>query len=263
MTCEDLALRIGQPDALIVQVTAEARYAAGHIEGAVLVTPNELVSGVPPAAGQLPDRERLQRLFGRIGLTRDVEVIAYDDEGGGWAGRLLWTLDVIGHARWSYLDGGLHAWLGEGRSLSTTDVERPPSELDITIDRAPIAEVSDIVSRLDDPSLTIWDCRSEAEYLGTRSGSQRAGHIPGARHLDWLDLMDPARQLRLRSDLPGILERAGIRTDSDIITHCQTHHRSGLSYLVARLLGLPRIRAYHGSWAEWGNRSDTPIATGR
>jgi thiosulfate/3-mercaptopyruvate sulfurtransferase len=31
-----------------------------------------------------------------------------------------------------------------------------------------------------------------------------------------------------------------------------------LSYMVGRLLGM-EIRAYHGSWSEWGNREDTPI----
>ena len=29
--------------------------------------------------------------------------------------------------------------------------------------------------------------------------------------------------------------------------------------MAARLLGFPRIRAYHGSWSEWGNHPDTPI----
>jgi thiosulfate/3-mercaptopyruvate sulfurtransferase len=46
-----------------------------------------------------------------------------------------------------------------------------------------------------------------------------------------------------------------------VITHCQSHHRSGLSYMVGRLLGFANIRAYHGSWGEWGNRDDLPIET--
>ena len=47
-----------------------------------------------------------------------------------------------------------------------------------------------------------------------------------------------------------------------MITHCQTHHRSGLSYLLMKILGYPHIKGYHGSWGEWGNRSDTPIREG-
>ncbi len=261
ITPEQLTRRLDDPKTLIIQVTTAAAYTAGHLPGAVLVTPGDLVSGVPPATGSLPDRDRLTNLVRRIGLTPESEVVAYDDEGGGWAGRLLWTLDVIGHRRWSYLDGGLHAWVGEGRALSTDAVQRTPSAMDIAFDAAPIAEAEEILARLQDETLTIWDCRSRAEFVGAKSGSRRAGHIPGAIHLDWLDLMDPSRNLRLRTDLADVLGRAGIRKDADIVTHCQTHHRSGLSYLVGRLLGMPRIRAYPGSWADWGNRTDTPIET--
>jgi thiosulfate/3-mercaptopyruvate sulfurtransferase len=189
-----------------------------------------------------------------------VTVVAYDDEGGGWAGRLLWTLDVIGHARWAYLDGGLHAWVGAGRALSTEPVSCLPSDIEVVIHPEPVAELEEIRTRLDDPTVTIWDCRSAAEFAGIRSGSRRAGHIPGARHLDWLELMDPARHFRLRSDLDDVLARAGISASAEVIAHCQTHHRSGLAYLVGRLRGFPKIRAYPGSWAEWGNRDDTPVA---
>ncbi|MEB0151270.1 sulfurtransferase, partial [Pseudomonas sp. CCC2.2] len=41
--------------------------------------------------------------------------------------------------------------------------------------------------------------------------------------------------------------------------HCQTHHRSGFTYLVAKALGYPRVKGYAGSWGEWGNHPDTPV----
>jgi thiosulfate/3-mercaptopyruvate sulfurtransferase len=74
-------------------------------------------------------------------------------------------------------------------------------------------------------------------------------------------MMDRSRALRLK-DLDSIrnhLDKLGLTPDKEIVTHCQSHHRSGLSYLVGRILGYPRIKAYDGSWSEWGNRPDTPI----
>jgi thiosulfate/3-mercaptopyruvate sulfurtransferase len=114
------------------------------------------------------------------------------------------------------------------------------------------------MAALDDDTSVIWDVRSAEEYAGLRSGSARAGHIPGAVNLDWELLKDGNRQLRLVQDLEDLASSLGLFDADQVITHCQTHHRSGLSYLVGRLLGLP-IRAYHGSWAEWGNDPDTPI----
>ena len=266
ITAAELAERLdaaaGDPNLLVAQVTSPACYAAGHVPGAVHVAPADLVCGIPPATGRLPDGEALTALFQRIGYRHGIEVVTLDDEGGGWAGRLAWTLDIIGNRNWRYLDGGLNAWAAAGLPLDRLPVHTPPSDVDITIDTGPIAEAEDILDHLEDPDLVIWDCRSAAEFAGRRRAALRVGHIPGAVNLDWLDLMDDARNLCLVEKLEALLGQHGIVAERDVITHCQTHHRSGLTYMAARLLGFPRIRAYHGSWSEWGNRMDTPVQTG-
>lgn len=268
ITATELATRLDNASSpvdteqpLVVQVTTAEAYHAGHLPGAVHVEPSDLISGIPPASGRLPSREALTAVFRRIGYTHDREVVTLDDEGGGWAGRLAWTLDIIGNTDWRYLDGGLRAWQAAGLPLVRTATPVAASTVDIAIHHGPVAEADDILARLEDPDLVIWDCRSAAEFAGRRRAAARAGHIPGAINLDWLDLMDRDRDLRLLEDLRGLLAEHGVVPERDVITHCQTHHRSGLTYMVARLLGFPRIRAYHGSWSEWGNRTDTPVAT--
>ena len=245
------------PNLRLIQVTSPEVYASAHLPGALLVQPGQLVCGVPPATGRLPELAQLEALFSSLGYQPDQHIVVMDDEGGGWAGRLGWTLDVIGHYNWSYLDGGLHAWAAAGLEFSQEPVEVPPTDVSLTIHREPIAEIDDILAGLDDPNEVVWDVRSAEEYAGLRQAAARVGHIPGAINYDWMYLKDPGNHLKLTAGLDTTLQELGI-ADKRIITHCQTHHRSGLSYLVGRLLGLD-IRAYHGSWSEWGNRDDTPI----
>lgn len=247
---------------LVVHVGDSTGYLEGHIPGAVLVTPRQLVCGVPPATGRLPESAALNELFGSLGYRPELTIVAYDDEGGGWAGRFLWTLDVIGHHDWRYLNGGLTAWIADGRPLEREPKTRTPSTVSVHIAPGPIAEIPDVLAAIDGAETRIWDCRSREEYTGEKRTAQRAGHIPSAVNLDWLALMDPDRGLRLSAGLEELLAAHGITRERPLITHCQTHHRSGLSYLVARLLEFPSPRAYHGSWSEWGNRDDTPVATG-
>ena len=247
-------------DLLLVQVTSHEVFLQARLPGAVLVTPQELVCGIPPATGKLPDREQLVTLLNRIGYTPQSNVVVYDDEGGGWAGRFGWTLDCIGHRSWRYLNGGLHAWVGAGLELASgqADPVTPTDNSEINIDRSPIAEIPDVLAAIGDQSEAILDVRSNEEYMGLRQASARLGHIPTAVNFDWLLMKDPNNQQRLLPDLKEKLAAIGVDGRKPIITHCQTHHRSGLSYMVGRLFDYP-IRAYHGSWSEWGNREDTPI----
>ncbi len=261
---EDLRALSDSGQLLLVEVGSARGYHEGHIPGALHLPPSALLRGTPPAPGRLPDAERLGRVFSGLGLTPERHVVAYDDEGGGWAGRLLWTLEVLGHPRYSYLNGGIRAWRGAGAALATAPGRPVASDYKARVKRRAIAEIGDILPRLGDPELRIWDARSAEEYRGERSGSARAGRIPGAIHLDWLELIDTGNHSRL-VDLRLLLRRLrglGLGRDREVIAYCQSHHRSSLAWLAMRILGYRRARGYHGSWGEWGNREDTPIETG-
>ncbi|MEQ8953713.1 MAG: rhodanese-like domain-containing protein, partial [Gammaproteobacteria bacterium] len=188
--------------------------------------------------------------------------IAYDDEGGGWAGRLIWTLDVLGHGHASLLNGGLVAWTRAGHAVESAANMVPRSSFAAHIDRSQIATREQVAAQIDDPGSMVWDARGADEFHGRKVTALRNGHIPNAVNLDWLDLMDPGNDLRLRplEDIRAHLGELGITSDTSVITHCQTHHRSGLAYVVGKALGLD-IRAYDGSWSEWGNLPDTPVET--
>ncbi|MFV3412700.1 thiosulfate sulfurtransferase [Pseudomonas nitroreducens] len=254
----DLASRLEAPELILVDLTSAARYAEGHIPGARFVAPARTQLG-GPAPGLLPAKADLETLFGELGHNPNAVYVVYDDEGGGWAGRFIWLLDVIGHHNYHYVDGGLHAWLADGLPLSQ-DVPAPAGgPLPLTLHDEPTATREYLQSRLGAADLAVWDARNPSEYSGQKVLAAKAGHVPGAVNFEWTAGMDPARALRIRTDMPQILLDLGITKDKEVITHCQTHHRSGFTYLVAKALGYPRVKGYAGSWSEWGNHPDTPV----
>jgi thiosulfate/3-mercaptopyruvate sulfurtransferase len=259
---EQLEACLNNPDLLIIDLSQALTYAQIHVPGAIHVNPSELVCGIPPAVGKLPTLEQLNTLFARIGYSPDKHIVVYDDEGGGWAGRFIWTLDVIGHSAYSYLNGGIHAWAKEGHPVSTDVPVTSSTKPNLTIHHDVIASMDDVINSLDDANIKVWDARSAEEYAGSKLTAQRNGHIPGAINLDWIDTMDKTKNLRLLplEELQKKLSSLGIQTGNTIITHCQTHHRSGLTYLIAKALDYA-VLAYDGSWSEWGNHPDTPIET--
>lgn len=248
---------------VLVDLGKAERFEQAHIPGARLVTPGETQRGAP-IPGLLPETAALEAMMARLGIGQDTPVIVYDDEGGGWAGRFIWLLDEIGHRNHAYLNGGLSAWLDEGLATQQGSSARASTIIGPQLNTQSKGEhsysIEELQAALADGLITIWDARSAQEHSGEKAIAKRPGRIPGARHYEWTDAMDKNRALRLKplEQLRSELAQVGIDDSKAIATHCQSHHRSGLSYLVGRLLGFD-IKAYAGSYGEWGNREDTAI----
>ncbi|WP_372609653.1 sulfurtransferase [Halomonas sp.] len=260
---EQLEARLTEPSLLIIDVPVKAEsYTQGHVPGAIYLDHRALLRGEGEIPNDVPSKEALSTLFSSLGLTRDTHVVAYDDEGGGWAARLLWTLDLIGHTRYSYLNGGIHAWHQDGLPVSTESHKPEPSDYRAEIlNPEALIDRHELQEKLGEKTFAVWDARSRAEYDGEKGNNKRLGHIPGAVNMEWTLAMDPDRGMRIRdyAELITELETLGLTPDMEVATHCQGHHRSAFTWLVGKALGFEKIRGYACSWQEWGNRDDTPI----
>lgn len=254
----DLTLPLDAEHFRLVDLCSADQYQAGHIPGAVHLAPARTASPAP-RPGPLPGLPELQAIFAELGHREDMHYIVYDDEGGGWAGRFIWMLDCIGHTRYSYINGGLKAWIADGLPLESAPQQATPTTPAITPNNDHTITLTALMADLHNPDRVIWDARSPQEYRGEKVVASKGGHIPGAINFEWTAGMDPERGLRMRSDMAEQLQKLGITPDKEIVTHCQTHHRSGFTYLAAKLLGYPRVKAYAGSWSEWGNHPDTAV----
>ena len=157
-----------------------------------------------------------------LGIGDDTLVVAYDNSSGLYAARLWWALNYYGHTNVKVLNGGWRQWLTQGRAVTTVN-----RKLDSNLTFTPRADDSLIVTldqlkrNYDDPGTVVWDVRSLGEYTGeiTR-GNKRAGHIPDAIHLEWLELVDDnTHLLKSADDIRRILETKGITPDKRIYIH--------------------------------------------
>lgn len=254
---------LGKTDVLFVDVGSLSRYSQFHIPGALHLDSRLLTCGLKPATGLLPKKQDLEALTRILNLDQTKRIITYDDEGNGWASRLTWTLYYLGFKKIQVLNGGLHSWINENLPINSSTVNLSlGNELKLnSFDYSVIADQSYILDRLNDSDTILLDVRTPQEYSGEKRHSMRGGHIPGAINLDWTELIDAQSNLKLKED-SVILKKLydnGINHQKEIITYCQTHHRSSHTWMALKHLNFPRVRGYAGSWSEWGNDNSLPI----
>lgn len=260
--CDELAKHLNNTKVLIIDVCKKEVWQQAHIPNAVHIEYPQILRIEKPVMGLLPEAADFENLMQSLGVNNDTHIIAYDDEGGGKASRLLWTLEAYGHTNFSLLNGGLIAWANEGWPL-TKEINKPSAgNFSASNNLTKVVSLRESVSEnLKNDKVQLLDARSLAEYTGEKKFAARGGHIPGAIHFDWMEIMEPSRNGRLKDPLQleqGLLER-GFSTDKHIICYCHTHHRSALSFIMLKSLGYKNISGYPGSWSDWGNDNDTPI----
>src|SRR5687767_12423272 len=106
--------------------SGRAAYDKGHLPGAVFVDLEAwLAARASPERGRhpLPEPEVFARGMGEVGIGDADTVVAYDDQGGVIAARLVWMLRATGRVA-ALLDGGLAAWEGP---LETEPARRAPA----------------------------------------------------------------------------------------------------------------------------------------
>jgi len=121
--------------------------------------------------------------------------------------------------------------------------------------------MTQVLDLLKDDKPQIVDARSEDEFCGLdKRDNKRSGAIPGAKHLEWSDLIDRQTQ-RFKSpdQLRRLFDQAGVDLERPTISHCNGGGRASVMAFGLELMGAKDVRNYYRGWGEWGNAEDTPV----
>jgi thiosulfate/3-mercaptopyruvate sulfurtransferase len=234
-------------------------FESGHIPGAVYVDLDTDLSA-PDKGGvagrhPLPTPEHFADALGRLGIGADDTVVAYDDSGGGTAGRLVWMLRALGQDA-ALLDGGMRAFDGaleEGPSATREPVHVEPREWP----SEQLATADELMT-----SRSLVDARATERYRGeTEPVDARAGHVPGAQNVPWASNLDATTgRLRSSAELRERFERLGL--GGDTICYCGSGVSACMDLIALEHAGLGPGRLFVPSWSGWSADPDRPVATG-
>jgi thiosulfate/3-mercaptopyruvate sulfurtransferase len=273
-TTTELAAELGDADLGVIDASwhlpaagriGASEFLGAHIPGAVFFdidTIADLEQGLPH---MLPKPEALAKAMSALGLGDGMRFVVYDALGLFAAARVWWTLRAYGVEKVRILEGGLPKWIKEKRPLESGEarVKRPRS-FTPRLDPSFIASLDEVREALASGSAQVVDARPADRFLGKAPEPRpglKCGHMPGSVNLPFVEIVDDGH-LKPPEALKAAFAAHKVDLGKPIITTCGSGVTAAILALAVEEAGGKVEGLYDGSWAEWGARDDTPVATG-
>ncbi|MEM7233088.1 MAG: rhodanese-like domain-containing protein [Planctomycetota bacterium] len=195
---------------LILDTRSKEAHDASHIPGSFRVDVKRW-QNLGRREGGFRDAEAWQLEISAFGIDDDTRIVVYGDRLSN-TGRVWWLLKYIGVEHAMILNGGWGLWESESRPASDTPQTflPPRGKFQVRFDTARLAEIDPLKSLLGSDGIKIVDTRSEDEFTGKDARGPRGGHLPGATHLEWKELLAADGRFKTQTELRDLFGERGI-----------------------------------------------------
>jgi thiosulfate/3-mercaptopyruvate sulfurtransferase len=212
----ELQKELKRPGLRILDARSQTDHAKGHIPGAVRVDVKRWQQ-LGSKEGGFHDAKSWAKEVGQLGISPDSQVVVYGSSLPDTA-RIWWSLKYLGLRNVSILDGGWELWVKENRPWVTASPGIEAVNFKPTFQADRLQEMDSLKKSLGSGKVTVVDARSRDEFTGQDVRGKRGGHIPGARHLEWKELVAADGRFKSPQQLRALFSQRGIQPDRTSVT---------------------------------------------
>lgn len=212
-----LERELKEPALRILDTRPQEAYGKGHIPGAVRVDVSAW-QAQGKSAGGFQDAKVWGEKVSELGIDTDTRVVVYGSTLPDTA-RIWWTLRYLGLENVTVLDGGWDLWLKEGRPTETAAPRVGTGRFLPKFDAGRLETMDSLEKSLQSKDVKVVDARSRDEFTGKEVRGKRGGHIAGATHLEWKELVAADGRFKTPDQLRELFRERGILPDKTAVCY--------------------------------------------
>ncbi len=239
----------------VLDTRGKLAWTAGHVPQSAPVKWQDFSRSKAPHKGELlADDAALTTKLQALGVSKNKPVLVVGKPPKNWGedGRIVWMLRSLGHPNAALVAGGYRALKKAGVEMTRKRAKMERGDFVVKRTGKYAIDRDELRKNFESKDYVLVDTREEREYEGkTPYGESRGGHVPGAKHLHYTELMDSKGQLLPKAKLQKKLKSLGVTSGKKVVAYCTGGVRSAWLVAVLQDLGYANAMNYAGSMWEW------------
>ena len=235
-------------------------YDAGHIPGA----------GFLDLQGELSDRSGRFNFtmpapddLAACGIGDGTRVVLYSRKTPQWATRVWWMMRAIGFDNAAILDGGIDAWMAEGRAIATSETRYAPATLRAKPRPGLFVGRDEMLASIGDAGTCSINALAPDLHSGENPRYGRPGRIPGSVNLPAASLFEAGSfKLKAPDQVAAAFAAIGADKAKRKLIYCGGGIAATLDAFLLYQLGHEDIAVYDASMNEWAKDESLPMEVG-
>ena len=233
---------------IVVEASNPKTYKSAHIKNAIFIDHYDFYREDVDIPGILKSPEDIAAFLGSQGIDENSQIVIYDEGSQKYSTRAYFVLKYVGAQNVKILHKDLNKW--RKARIPITSVPATLEATTFTLDQQDVfASTEYVADNKDREDVTLMDFRSADEYNGIENSE---GHIPGAIHLDYMDLLTDTGAFKAKEEIETMINDLGFNTENEVIVSCRTGIKAAVGFAaLTNLLGLENVKLYDGSYLQW------------
>jgi len=231
-------------------------YDKQHIPQAIFFDINNLSDKTSDLPHMLPKKEIFKKYLDENGISKEDEIIVYDQIGFFSSARVWFTFKYFSFNKVKILNEGFLMWQKKNYPTENTIHKKKTINNKLTENKDLLENKAFIKKNIKNKNILIIDARSRKRFLGIEKEPRKnlkSGNIPGSINIPYSLLSKNGKFLNYK-DLSKVFNTELSLKKQKIICSCGSGITACNLIFALNILGYNNVKLYDGSWAEWGKK---------